>query len=197
MDTETMSALLGRPLSSMETTNFDLYLKIATQNLEQLLCGSLEFSEDETRTFNVRAGYRVVYTGIFSSITEVKLNDEVTTDYQPYRQHPNFLKAIVFDDPLESGDTVEITADWGFETLPEDLQVIVAKLFGSVVAKSGKVRSKSIEDFSVTYADKTDGEQLLEDYGSTIRKYSVCDEIQVLSGDVDEYYDGRFYNIRY
>lgn len=36
-----VEALLGRSLSTVEDTNFDLYLKIATQRLEDLLCITL------------------------------------------------------------------------------------------------------------------------------------------------------------
>lgn len=36
-----VGALLGRSLSSVEDTNFDLYLKIATERLQDLLCTTL------------------------------------------------------------------------------------------------------------------------------------------------------------
>ena len=37
---ETMAALLGRSLSTVENTNYDLYLDIAEMRLEDLLCTS-------------------------------------------------------------------------------------------------------------------------------------------------------------
>lgn len=41
-----MSALLGRPLSNVETDNFELYLEIAILRLDDLLCLKLEDMDD-------------------------------------------------------------------------------------------------------------------------------------------------------
>ena len=43
---ETMAALLGRPLSDLEIANYDLYLELAIERLDDLLCIKLEDMDD-------------------------------------------------------------------------------------------------------------------------------------------------------
>lgn len=43
---ETIEALLGRPLSDVEAANFELYLQVAVERLDDLLCIDLDGMED-------------------------------------------------------------------------------------------------------------------------------------------------------
>lgn len=195
MTKEQLAALLGRPLTPNENTNFDLYLDIAKESLEELLCISLDVNpdtsgdpEEDVQTFDVREGYSTVFTGIFTEVSEVKVDGKVTTDYYPVfwekRSNP-YYNSIVLD--CRAARSVEITGHWGFDTLPGDLQLLWAQLFANVSKKykvgAGNIKSKQTEDFRISYGDLTDDEVFLKDNRRTIKKYSMCNIGYVLHGD--------------
>lgn len=198
MTKEELAALLGRPLTSTEDANFELYLDIAKESLEELLCISLEINPDgsadpevTTHMFDVREGYSTVFTGIFTEISEVKLDGNVTTDYHPafWDKRTNaYYNSIVLDN---SGDTVEITATWGFATIPNDLQLLWAQLFANVSkqykAGGDNIKSKQVEDFRITLGDLTDDETFLNANKRTIQKYSLCNVGYVRHGGTCEH----------
>lgn len=185
MSQSELEALLGRSLTPTEITNFDTYLEIAKENLEELLCISLDYQdtsgepEKTTQTFDIRDGYRTVFTGIFTELTEVKVDGTVIEDYHvafwDKRSNP-YYNSIVLDDC--DGKEVEITGYWGFDSLPSDLQLLWAQAFANVskkyVAGGGNVKSKQVEDFRITYGDLTDDEAFTSANARTIRKYSLC-----------------------
>lgn len=190
-----MVKLLGRSLTSTEATNFDLYLDIATMQLEDLLCTPLE-SVTETRVFDTREGYSTAFVNIFNAISEVKLNDEVVTNYsirQWDKRNASWYNSLVFTEKFDSDDTIEVTADWGFvatsgddSDYPVDLQLLLAKLFGFVssMKNNGNIKSKRIEDYMVTFNEYTEYQQFCLDNKSTINKYGLCDEVYVRHGDI-------------
>jgi hypothetical protein len=174
-----LEALLGRPLTPTEASNRKLYLEIAKESLEQLLCISLCDDEDETRTFDIREGYSTVFTDIFTELTAVQFDGVATTDYYPAfwdkRNNP-YYNSIVLDDC--GGSTISITGAWGFSEIPSDLKLLWAQLFANVSKKytagGGNIKSKRVEDFSITYGDLTDDEVFLSANARTIQKYSMC-----------------------
>lgn len=180
MKQDELQALLGRSLSSTEAANRKLYLDLARESLEDLLCIQIECQNiEEARTFNVRDGYSTVFTDIFTDITEVKVDGIATTDYHAAfwdkRSNP-YYNSIVLDDC--SGSTVEITGLWGFDEVPKDLQLLWAQLFANVSKKykagGDNIKSKQTEDFRISYGDLTDDEAFLNANRRTIRKYSLC-----------------------
>lgn len=190
MDATTVAALLGRPLTSVETDNFQLYLKIARQSLDDLLCTNL-CDESSTRTFQGRDGYVTIFTDIFHNITEVKLNGDVTTDYTPYqwdRSNGGWFNSLVFDHKLDRDDEIEIVGAWGFETMPADLKLVLANLFALITAKNkfdGTIESKWVEDFRVTFKTDADlDDEFYNKYNRTIAKYSMCDVDGIRHGEV-------------
>lgn len=190
MNSTTVAALLGRPLTTIETTNFNLYLKIARQSLDDLLCTNL-CDDSETRTFDVRAGYSTLFTDIFTEITEVKRNDEVVTDYsvrQWDRRTGSWYNSIVFENKLEADDVIEVTADWGFASIPSDLQLVLAQLFGLITKKNKldpTVASKQVEDFRISFNVDADlDDEFYKQYNKTITKYSLCTIGNIQHGEV-------------
>jgi hypothetical protein len=184
MDKEEISALLGRPLTTVEDTNFNLYINIANENLQNLICTPFE-EITETRLFGTRHDYKTAFVDIFSEVTEVKLDDTVTTDYQ-IRQwdnlNGNWFNSLVFEDYLK-GKKLEVTASWGFppasdaSSLPLDLQQVLAGLFGLISKKNkydGSIQSKQVEDFRITLRDVDLDDEFYKSYGTTISKYSLC-----------------------
>lgn len=200
MDEATVAALLGRPLTANETTNFDLYLDIATDNLEDLLCFSLD-EEPSERVFNGREGYSTLFIDPFTSVSEVIINGSAVadTEYTSYlwnKRNANWFNSLVFNDTFNRDDEITITASWGFGNtsgedlaMPSDLQLLYAKLFA--LSSSGSkgdvsVQSKKVEDFSITYAnaDKTALQRLVDANSAVINKYSLCNIGEVQNGRV-------------
>lgn len=185
MTQDEIEALLGRSLTAREADNIALYLEIATEEVEGLLCISLDYSGDESgeqvaeeRTYKARKGYSTVFTDIFSEVTSVTVNGEAGSDYDPqFWDNPNsgYYNSIVLDEPLES-DSVVVTAVWGFVELPSDLKRLIAQAFDMVAKKHNvsDVSSKKVEDFSISYGSLSDNEKFIRDNALVIRKYSMC-----------------------
>lgn len=189
MTQDKLEALLGRSLTPREVDNLSLYLQIAEENLDELLCTSIE-EVTETRTYEARDGYSTVFTDIFQTVTEVKVNGEATTDYykaQWDRRNGSWYNSIVFSERFDDTDTlVEVTGTWGFDpsNTPVDLQRLLAQMFAVASTKyqTNDVKSKKVEDFSVTYSDITTDEKVAADNALTISKYSQCNTGYVLHG---------------
>lgn len=199
LDKEQMAALLGRSLTTVEDTNFDKYLDIATEHLEELLCCEIakvaEDAEPSERTFGTRDGYRTVWVDPFSSLTSVKINGEVVdTNAYAKKQNDNLNGSwfnIIEFSRRRCGENITVEAVWGFATVPADLEMLLAQLFNqvSVDQKSdGQVKSKKIEDFSVTYKDSATLQDVLSGNAATIQKYSQCNQGAIRHGRVHSVY---------
>ena len=193
MDKTTIVKLLGRPLTSLEDSNFEQYINYTISTLENLLCWSPLVGES-VRTFTSRDGYRTLWTDPFTSITDVKVAGTAVTDYKKaFNGNFNypFFNSVVFPYPL-NGKTVEITGTWGFEDLPADLGALVAeifKMYGRTTASNmaGNVTNKRVEDFSISYGDKSEMDTLANNNSSVISKYSNCQSaIEVQHGETEQ-----------
>lgn len=181
-----VAAYLGRPLTPTESTNFDLYLDTAVDNLQELLCFTLEVqggsgATPEERTYTAREGYSTVFTDIFTDVDGVERNETAVDDYTPMffdNRNKGFYNSLVFDNRERTDDAeIAITATWGFVELPKDLARVLSQAF-AVVSKRyvvSNVKRKDVEDFSVTYGDLTDDEAFMKNNAITIAKYSLCD----------------------
>jgi len=184
-----LEALLGRPLSSIEVTNLTLYLDIANERLQKILCYSVVQDVGAQRFFTAREGYSTVFVGAIQTITEVKLNGVITTDFTPYlwdSRNSDWFNSIVFKETLEANDEVQITGTWGFSSMPGDLSQLLAKVFDLVssgISSDTNVSSKKVEDFSISFDTNLTAEQRLIDSNiATINKYSLCNIGQVRNG---------------
>lgn len=191
MDQPKIEALLGRSLTAKEVTNLNLYLDIAKEQLEELLCVSLDVQdgsdpEEETRVFEPRPGMSTVFTDIFSDVSSVTVNGSAV-NYTPYfwdKRNTSFYNSVVLD--TKTDKDVSITALWGFPELPEDLARLWVQMFALVSKKRAteSVKSKQVEDFRITYGDLSNEEQFEKDNHLTIRKYNMCDIDIVRHGSV-------------
>lgn len=199
MSESEMEALLGRPLTPVEEANFDLYLDIAEDSLEDLTCNSFESELDATRTFDTRDGYSTAFVDVFTEVTEVKVNGTVkdTDDYsvrQWDKRTASWYNSLVFDCKFKKNDVIEVTGNWGFEPssggseLPSDLQLVLAGLFAQITKKNkydSTIQSKQVEDFRITFNSDVDlDDAFYRNYGKIISKYSLCDIPQVSHGKV-------------
>lgn len=190
MNQSTLEALLGRSLTPIEVTNLTLYLDIANESLDDLLC-TLLGSVKEERYYDVRAGYKTVFVDILTATHDVKLNGNAVTDYelrQWDRRDGSWYNSLVFDNALSEDDVVSVVADWGFATTPNDMNVLLAGLFDLVTKKSkvnAGISSKQVEDFRITFnVDNDLDDEFYNKYRKTISKYSQCQIPNVQSGSV-------------
>lgn len=197
MDKTTMAALLARPLTPSENTNFEEYLEIATELLTDVLCYN-PFGSDgsgvtaETRYFEAREGYSTVFVGAFTDATDVKVNGRAVTDYQPRLwddRNSSWYNSLVFSCPFTKSQEIEVTAEWGFTELPADLARLLSKYFALVsggVSSDVSIQSKQVEDYRITYGnvDQTKAEQIANANASTISKYSICSIGNVRHGGI-------------
>lgn len=181
-----LESLLGRSLTSIESTNLEKYLDIAEQRLENLLC--IRFGEGtETRTYIAREGYKNVFTDPMTEVTTIEVDGE-EKDYT-LKQWDDFngdwKNQIVFDETLESG-LVTVTAKFGYGNLPSDLKLLKARLFGNISTEQvsdSRVTQKRNEDYQVHYDTKSAWSALVSDNNSTIQKYSQCGLSVIAHGD--------------
>jgi hypothetical protein len=189
MSQDKISALLGRPLSATETTNFSTYLSLAQGRVSDILCANICPQYEEAKTFELRDGYRTLNLPIFTEIQSITI-DGSTLDPSNYsvRQGLSFngewFNAVVFNNAYICTQVV-VTADWGFNQIPNDVQLMVAEQFGlmSDSLDADNVTRKQVEDFSVQFnGTKTDS--FNAKYAPTINKYSCCVKGNVQSGNI-------------
>lgn len=197
MTKEQIVALLGRPLTSVEDANFNLYLDIAEETLEELICTPIS-DISETRVFDVREGYSTAFIDIFWQITEVKIDGNVVSDYserQWNKRNASWYNSLVFDNRFcAHKKEIEVTADWGFEpssdstSYPADLQLLIAGLFGQITKKNKfnpTVASKQNREYRISFNSNVDLDaEFYKTYGTTISKYSLCDIPNIQHGEV-------------
>lgn len=190
---EQVSKLLNRSLTTAENTNFSTYLNIAVKYLETLLCADLN-ERVEDRTFDVRDGYRTIFTDPFTQINTITVNGvEKAADTYSVRQFDkrsgSWYNSVVFKQHLDRDvEEITINADWGFtDCLPSDLQMLLAQLFNLVTelqTADDRVKSKKIEDFQVTYKDAQTYDEFVASNASVVRQYSVCSLGDIQNGHI-------------
>lgn len=190
---ELTAKLLNRSLTTAETNNFSLYLQIATQRLEELLCFSLSQEAGE-RTFETRVNYRTVYVDPFTELTSITIDgDEYTGDYV-LKQNDNLNGSwynIIEFEYVRDGKNIVVDADWGFDKCPIDLQFLLAKLFAQVAVEQkadDQVKTKEIEDFKVTYKDGATFAEFVQANRAIIDKYSYCNQGNIQHGRIQPVY---------
>lgn len=200
MSQSDLEALLGRSLTSYEISNLTLYLDIAYQSLEDLICSPID-DITETRVFDLREGYSTAFVDIFREVTEVKIDGTVkeTSDYsvrQWDKRNASWYNSLVFEDCFRNCDeTIEVTGVWGFENssgedsdLPSDLQLVIAGLFDLITKKNKydpTINSKQVEDFRISFSADVDLDtEFNAKYAKTLAKYSLCYIPYLLHGKV-------------
>lgn len=179
---------LGRPLTPTESTNFDTYLNTASAYLEGLLCTNLiAYASGDPpvvtptqRVYEARDGYSTVFTDYFTGNVTVTINGKARTDYSTRffdNRNTSFKNSLVFNCKFNCNDEVTIVAAWGLDPLPDDLGSLLAQLF-AIAAKpyraTGDIKSKRVEDFQITFGDRSDVDVLVSSNRLTIAKYSLC-----------------------
>ena len=198
MSADTIAALLGRPLTASETANFSTLYSLALSRVSDMICSDITPSVEDTRTFELRTGYRTLNVPIFDEIQTLTVNgNELDNTYYKVKQGSSFngdwYNSIVFNETHDC-KTVEVTADWGFSSIPVDLQKLIAEQFGvlSTTIDADQVSRKQVEDFSIQFTG-TKSDAFTQKYSATIAKYSSCQTNNVQHGYTygSERVDGR------
>ncbi len=183
-----MPKLLGRSLTSLEDSNYDLYIDIALERLNGLLC--FDARNGDVVTKRARVGYSEIKLEPFTAISAVTVDGTAVTNYT-LKQNDSYsapwFNLLEFDERFTSEKLVSITATWGFGSdCSSDLAQLFAKLFNLISTEkgtSGQVKSKSIEYVSVTYDNSVSPlDSLISENMGVIAKYSACGGY-VRSGD--------------
>jgi len=183
MKQDQLESLLGRNLTPTEVTNLKLYHNIARETLESLICAKLSCVESP-EVYDTREGYRTLFTDIFTEVYEVKIDGE-TVDEATYskrqwdRRNGSWYNSLVFDEPFRSRQSeVEVTASWGFDKVPDDLQSVWAGLFDLITKKNKldpSVTDKRVEDFYVKFKSGVDLDaEFAKKYETILSKYRMC-----------------------
>lgn len=184
-----IAKLLGRPLSSIETDNFELYLNIVKDRLESLLGYDVARTGANTLLFNPRIGYNTLYVYPYTAITTITINGSEIEGYTKRRWdelNADWFNSVEFDSKM-TDKRITINATWGFGAeLPDDLAYLIARMFNALSQEQvtdGRVEQKSIEGYSIRYRDTSAYKQFVHDNQAVIAKYSIkVGEIQ--SGEV-------------
>jgi hypothetical protein len=102
MKKEQVAKLLNRSLTSGEVSNFDMYIKIAIERLEQLVCFRF-CDKGGSRTYLCRFGYSSLYIDPCSTVKTVTVDGVATTDYvlrQNDRYDGDWLNVIEFSNKM-------------------------------------------------------------------------------------------------
>lgn len=194
MNQQELEAILQRSLTMNEVNNLDLYLEIATNQLNSLLCTDVR-PFTGTRKFSTRYGYHSAYIDPATTVTSVKRGGTTvqpgTYDLRQWdRWNADWYNVLVFDNLLR-GEAIEVTGSFGWSTLPGDLQLLLGKLFDGVSKSThanGQVKSKKVEDFSISYRDNENGgaistlDTIANEFAETIARYSLCNVPNVQQG---------------
>lgn len=203
MTQDQISVLLGRPLSSIESTDFNTYYNLALNRVSDLICSTVCPSYEETMVFEIVNGYRTLNLPIFTDIVSITVGSNVL-DETSYKVKQNsslngdWFNAVVFNyGVLNDCETISVEADWGFNRIPLDVQQMIAEQFGiaSSILSNDNITRKQVEDFSI-YLKGSLSDAFDAKYASTIAKYSSCNKGQIQSGDVRRGEYGRFYGIQ-
>lgn len=187
---EQIAVYLGRSLTATEVASFEAMLDVTAKRLGNMLCADIAFREGVARTFQAADGMRTVFTGFVSEISSIALNEVATTDYTlkqgDTQGELGWYDNIVFSKPLNRGDVVVVTGNFGFAEIPADLGLVLARLFelGGKEVKADGVKSKQVEDFRLTYSDAAVIDQFIAANAATLAAYSQCGGAKLRSGSV-------------
>lgn len=203
MDKETIVKLLGRPLTSYEDSNFTQIVEHTISTLSNTLCWQLKDGQSD-KTYYARANYRTLWISLYTLVDEVKVDGRVVadTDYKLALNadvNSSIFNSVIFKYPL--GDSmVEIKGSFDISKITTDvadLGSLVADLFKFYARNmsseaSANIKSKHVEDFTITFSDDSELQALFNNNYATIKRYSACEGNVVQSGSYGKGMYGYF-----
>ena len=161
--------------------------------VSNILCGSMIAEKTGECEGIVQADGVTVELGAWYSVVQsVKHGGgEVAYTFTPDNGDIDYVTGLVetpyghtltLNTKLESGTVLTIQGTYGFKTIPESLQALLAStIHGLEDASTGadRITSKSIEDVSVSYQRDTTANAIaksVESFASVIDMWTLCDK---------------------
>ncbi|UWG68387.1 MAG: Protein of unknown function (DUF3199) [Bacteriophage sp.] len=177
------------------TTTYDTWKDAALADLANMLCTSLDRSDEPLTGIVGDDGKHVHLPAWYSEVTGVQAtngrNLDYTIDYtrpDGWEPEPKYTNTLTLTTPYLPGVAVTITGTHGFDRLPKPLTNILTAIIQAdqtTVDRSDLITSKSIEDVSVSYdtSTQTTLEHALTPYKALIASWSLC-PIQTDTGGI-------------
>lgn len=161
--------------------------------VSSILCGAMVAEKRGNGEGIVQADGLTVELGAWYSLVHSVNHDgeEVAYTFTPDTGDIDYVTGLIteayghtltLDTKLEPGTTVTILGTYGFKTIPESVQALLASMIRNLEDSStgaDRITSKSIEDVSVSYQRDTTTPVLaktVESFSSVIDKWTLCDK---------------------
>lgn len=156
----------------------DDWIASAEQYIDNYCGRTFDDVGEETRGYD-GDNTRELLVDDFYSLSKIEIYDldgnkeyTVDTNYYAYPSNDSTKWRLVLD-PTESPyfirgfQNVKVTANWGWQSVPKDIEIAATKLVASVIEEknreiAGDAQKESIGDYSITYADIADKANSLE-----------------------------------
>lgn len=173
-------------ITQVGETSYTTWKDAALADLTNMLCTSLDQSDEPLTGIISDDGKHVHLPAWYSEVTDVKTPYDNSLEYainytQPdgWTPETKYAKTLTLTTPYLPGMPVTITGTHGFTRLPKPLNGILTAIIQadqSMADQSDRVTSKSIEDVSVTYATSTQTtlEHALTPYKALLNQWSLC-----------------------
>lgn len=167
--------------------NYARWKDAALADLANIICQKALFqTTDDSVGIVVGEGHHVALLSWYSDVTNVQTTDGVKLDFHVnydvsdgWTPETKYANCLTIAERLTVGTAVTVTGTHGFAKLPAPLSSVLAAVIEadqSILEKSDRIMSKSIEDVSVSYAtvNETTMERALTPYRSLINQWSLC-----------------------
>lgn len=167
-------------------TSYDTWKDAALADLTNMLCMSLDQSNEPLTGIVSDDGKHVHLPAWYSEVTSVKSTYDHNLEYAIEYTKPDgldpetkYAKTLTLTTPYLPGMSVTITGTHGFNRLPAPLTAILTAIIQADQAmtdRSDSITSKKIEDVSVTYAtnSQTTLEHTITPYKALLDTWKLC-----------------------
>lgn len=173
-------------ITQVGETAYETWKNAALADLANMLCTSLDQSNEPLTGIVSDDGKHVILPAWYSEVTDVRSTYDASLEYTiDYTQsdgwtpETKYAKTLTLTTPYLSGMPVTVTGTHGFNRLPKPLSGILTAIIQAdqtTIDQTDRITSKSIEDVSVSYAASTQTtlERALTPYLALINQWSLC-----------------------
>ena len=167
-------------------TAYDTWKDAALADLTNMLCTSLDQSDEPLTGIVSDDGKHVQLPAWYSEVTEIRSTYGHSLEYainytqsDGWTPETKYTNTLTLNTPYLPGMPVTITGTHGFNRLPKSLTGILTAIIQtdqSMADQTDRITSKSIEDVSVSYATSTQTtlEHALTPYKALLDQWSLC-----------------------
>ena len=167
-------------------TAYTTWKDAALADLSNMLCTSLDQSNEPLTGIVSDDGKHVILPSWYSEVTDVKSMYDTSLEYtiehtksDGWTPETKYANTLTLTTTYLPGMPVTITGTHGFNRLPKPLTGILMAIIQAdqtTVDQTDRITSKKIEDVSVTYATSTQTtlEHALTPYRALLNQWSLC-----------------------